>query len=223
MTTATATSTSAATGAITADQHPLVDASRRVSAAIASGSKSLDWALLWKRVKFWAWNILTKVCVTIVYLALISAGLRYVLPDIGMRLSRLPGLSFLDAYTATYRLDLAHVFAVVPLVSAWLLWHWNWEIYLRSEAFDRRFGRWDIDRVKRVVVTMGAIIIAGDACLFGAAFMLASWGGGSNFSAAAVFATFVYVTVLGFVTFVSMGLGQAIEDHQREHLPPSEN
>jgi hypothetical protein len=177
--------------------------------------KQFDWVLFGIHVKFWSWTILTKFCVTIVYLALISQGLRYVLPDIGMRLSKLPGLSFLQDFTATYRLDLAHVFSAVPLVSAWILWHWNLQLYLRPDAFAHRFRRWNLDRIKRVVVTMGTIVIVGDACLFGAAFMLASWGG-ANFSAAAVLATLVYITVLAFVTFVSLCLAEAIDAHKKE-------
>lgn len=174
-----------------------------------------NWALLWARVKLWSWNVATKSIVTVVYLALISQGLRHVLPDISMRLYRLPGLSFLEHYTATYHLDLAHVFAAIPLLSAWILWHLNLEMYLRPEVFEERFRRWDVDRIKRVVITMGAIIIAGDAALFCAAVTLVSWGE-AKLSAAAVLATGVYVTVLGFVTFVSQVLKDRLNALKQE-------
>jgi len=171
--------------------------------------------LFWPEIKFWGWAITTKTIVTVVYEALISQGLRYVLPDIGMRLYKLPGLAFLERYTATYRLDLAHVFALVPLLSAWILWHLNLEMYLRPEVFAERFRRWDLDRVKRVVVTMGAIIIAGDAGLFCAAVTLVRWGE-AKLSPAAVLATAVYVTVLGFVTWVSIWLKDGVDEAKKK-------
>lgn len=179
--------------------------------------KQFSFRLFRARLKHCTWNVVTKSLITIVYLALISQGLRYVLPDLGMKLSRLPGLAFLDNYQATYRLDLAHVFSVVPLISAWILWHFNLELYLWPDAFARRFPRWDLDRMKRVVMTMGAIIITGDAMLFMAAFTLSSWGQ-ARFSPAALLATIVYVTVLGFVTFVSVYLAESIENIKTEEL-----
>ena len=184
--------------------------STKVPAVAVPATKPFNWPLFWAKVRYWGWNATTKSLLTIVYLALISQGLRYVLPDIGMRLYKLPGLSFLQNYPATYRLDLAHIFSVVPLVSAWILWHMNLEMYLRPEAFASRFSLWQLDRMKRIIITMGAIIIVGDACLFCAAFTLSGWGS-AKFSAAAVLATAVYVTVLGFVTFISLYLSELID------------
>lgn len=171
--------------------------------------------LIWAYFLFWFWNVVTKLLVTIVYLPLISQGLRYVFPDIGLRLYKLPGLAFLRDYTATYRIDLASVFVIVPLISAWILWHLNLELYLRPNAFAHRFQRWNLDRMRRMILTMGVIIIAGDACLFAAAFTLASWGA-AKFSASAVLATLVYVTVLGFTTFVSLYLSESIDTLKKE-------
>lgn len=176
----------------------------------AANKKLVDWPLFWAYSKYWFWNIATKSALGIVYLALISQGLRYVLPDIGLRIYRLPGLAFLEYFEATYRIDLAHVFAVVPLISAWMLWHWNLEMYLRPEAFARHFRGWDIERMKRVILTMGIIIILGDAALFYASFALSGWGR-ATFSLPALIATSVYVTVLGFVTFVSLYLAESID------------
>jgi len=186
-----------------------------MSAAAAPAKKPFNWPLFWAKVRYWGWNIITKLLLTIVYLALISQGLRYVLPDIGLRLYKLPGLSFLQDYTATYRLDLAHLFSAAPLVSAWILWHLNLELYLRPEAFASRFSRWHLDRMKRLIITMGAVIIVGDAFLFCAAFTLSGWGT-AKFSAAAVLATAVYVTVLGFVTFISIYLSESIDTLKKQ-------
>lgn len=168
-----------------------------------------NWPLFRACVWYWGWNVVTKGLVTVVYLPLLSQGAQYVFPDIGLRLYKLPGFAFLQDYTATYRLTLAHVFVAVPLVSAWILWHLNLELYLRPDVFAYRFRRWNQDRMKRVIVTMGVIVITSDACLFCCAFMLASWGA-AKFSASAILATLFYCTVIGFVTFISLVLADSI-------------
>jgi len=184
--------------------------STKASAAAAPVKKPFNWPLFWAYIKFWVWNVTTKSLLTIVYLALISQGLRYILPDIGLRLYKLPGLAFLEGFRATYPLDLAHIFSAAPLVSAWILWHLLLEMYLRPDTFASRFSRWNVDRLKRLIITMGAIIIVGDACLFCAAFTLSGWGP-AQFSASAVLATAVYVTILGFSTLISILLSDSID------------
>jgi hypothetical protein len=173
--------------------------------------RDLFLALFWPRSVAVAFTVVTKGIVAIVYEALLSQGLRHILPDMGMRLYRIPGLAFLELYTATYRLDLAHLFAAVPLVCTFVAWKLLLEMYLRREVFAHRFRRWDLDRLKRVIVTMGTIIVTGDAALFCLAVSIASWGQ-ARLSAAAVLATAVYMTVLGFVTWVSLWLNDRVEE-----------
>ena len=167
--------------------------------------------LLLARVCFWLWALLTKTIITTVYLAVISQGLRLVLPELGMKLYKIPGFSFMQHYKMTHRLDLAYVFALVPLVSAWVLWHFNLLAYLAPERFAAHATArgWSAERMKSVVMTMGAIIITADSALFYCSFVLVSWGG-SKFSAGALLATVAYITILGFVTFVSMYLSENV-------------
>lgn len=179
--------------------------------------KPFNRPLFLARLKYWLWAVVTKSIITFVYLAVISQGLRYVLPELGMRLYKIPGFAFLQHYKMTYRLDLAYVFALVPLVGAWVLWHFNLQAFLAPERFaalaaDRQ---WNVERARRVVLTMGAIIIIADAACFYAAFVLTSWGG-SKFSAGALLATTAYVTILGFVTFVSMYLGETVNSLKKD-------
>lgn len=191
----------------------------RPSHAAASASKPFNWRRFWRLffavAKKVIWDATMLSIIVFVYLAVISQGFRYVLPDLGMRLYKMPGLAFLQDYTATYRLDLAHLFAAVPLISSCVLWHLLLEIYLWPTAFAERFQRWDLDRLKRAIVTMGVIVITGDACLFAAAFTLSGWGG-SKFSAVAVLATLVYVTLLAFVTFISLYLAESIDNLKKK-------
>ena len=176
-----------------------------------------NWPLFWARVTFWLWALMTKTIITVVYLAVISQGLRYVLPELGMKLYKIPGFSFMEEYKFSHRVDLAYVFAFVPLVAAWVLWHFNLKAFLSPERFasDVAKRHWNADRARRVVMTMGAIVITADAALFYSAFVLVSWGG-SKFSAAALLATVSYVTILGFVTFVSMYLSETIDSLKKD-------
>jgi hypothetical protein len=167
-----------------------------------------NWPWLWALSKFWVCTVFLDTLVSIVYLPIISRGLQYVFPDIGMRLYKVAGFGFLQHYTLTYRISLADVFTIVPLILVWLAWRLLLELYLWPEVFAHRFRRSDLDRIKSLVVTMGSIVIIGDACLFAAAFSLASWGGG-KFSIAAVIAAAFYTTVVGFSTFVSLHLADA--------------
>ena len=65
-----------------------------VAPAMPSQSgKPFDLAVFRARCLYWLWTVTTKSLLSVVYLALISQGLRYVLPDIGMRLWKLPGLA----------------------------------------------------------------------------------------------------------------------------------
>ena len=180
-------------------------------------ARPINWKLVLARLDFWAWVIFTKSLVTFVYLAIISQGLRYVLPEMGMKLYKVPGFAFLQNYKLTYRLDLAYVFSVVPLMSAWILWHFNLMAFLAPQRFERMAASlgWEVDRFQRAVQVMGAIIILADAALFYASFVLGSWGG-SKFSAGAILATVAYVAVLAFVTFVTQFLSQIVTNLKKK-------
>ncbi len=177
--------------------------------------QSLNWRLFWARVKYWTWSVITKSLLTIVYFAVISQGLRYMLPDLGMKLSKLPGFAFLANFRATYRLDLANLLTVIPLIAVWILWHLILEMFLAPECFEQRFSRWDIDRCKSLIIPMAVTVIVADTCLFFSAFSFASWGG-SQFSVAALLASATYVVLLVFVTFVSLYLSQNISELKKE-------
>ena len=96
-----------------------------------------------------------------------------------------------------------------------MLWHLSLELYLRPELFAERFRGWDVDTVKRTLITMAAIVLTGDALLFGTAFMFSGWGTAKS-PVAATIATLVYITLLGFATFVAIYLSDRIEQLKKE-------
>ncbi len=174
------------------------------------------WPVFWATAKSWTWSLVTKFPLSVAYFAFVSQGLRSILPDLGVKLSKLPGLVFLADYRLTYRLDIANLLTVIPLIAVWILWHLGLEIYLAPASFERRFSRWDIDRCKSLILTMGVIVIVADACLFYKSFISATWGSSQAISIAALLVTTTYVVLLAFVTFVSLYLRQQISDLTKE-------
>jgi hypothetical protein len=184
-----------------------------------SPTKGFNVALFVARLLFWAWTFITKILITLTYWFLMSQALKVFFPEMGTRLYSLPGFAFMKHYTALYRIDLSHVFSAVPLLASWALWHLSLEMYLRPELFAARFQRWDLETVKKTVIAMTAIILTGDAMLFATAFTLARWGGPKVSYISAALATLVYVSLLGFVTFVGLYLSDAVENHKKENRP----
>lgn len=172
--------------------------------------RGVHWELIWARALYWIWSIVMKLIVTIVYLGVGTTGAKRVFPDLGLKLYKLPGLAFMEDFTLTYRLDLSHLFVAIPIVAAWVFWQWMLEIHLCPDVFEHKFRRFHLENTKRIVTTLGVVIITADALLFGAAFAMARWGS-ARFSFTTVVAIVAYVCIVGVVSFVSMWLGQNVQ------------
>ncbi len=184
-----------------------------------------SWKLFFRRVVYGAYTIGVTATVIFVYQALMSRGLVKVFPDLGMKLSKVAGLSFLADFTATYRLSLAQIAAVIPLVLAYFSYELLLRLYLRPKHFEAIFSRWEsIERLKRVIVALGTTIIIGDSCLFAAALMLTGWSEWKN-PVASILATLIYQSILGFSTLVGMILSDhctaAIEERDAQRPAPA--
>src|SRR5438128_129475 len=58
--------------------------------------------MVWRHLKYWAWQVFTKGLLGVIYAAVIAEGLRQLVPTLGQKLYRLPGLGALRDYEATY-------------------------------------------------------------------------------------------------------------------------
>lgn len=174
--------------------------------------RSVSFALVMAILCYLAWTVFIKTTLALIYFALISQGFRHVLEDTGLRLSKLPGLDWLDEYESTYRLDIAHGCAVVLLVVSWMAWSLllRWNINEDLKKFFQKLGC-NLDLVRTIIFTFSVIIVFGDGCLFYASFVAIAAFGTSAFSPAAAIATVVYVTTLLFVNFLSFYLYQCIK------------
>ena len=177
--------------------------------------KPFSWRLVSAILCYAGWTVFIKTTLAIIYFALISQGFRHVLEDTGMRLSKLPGLDWLDDFEATYRLDVANGCAVVLLVVSWIAWSLllRWNISMDLQKFFLRFGC-NLDIIRTIIFTFSTIIIVGDGGLFYASFVAISAFGSSAFSPTAAVATVVYVSTLMFINFISFYLFQCIKDVQ---------
>ena len=161
------------------------------------------------RAKLLLWSLITKPCMGLVYVGLIGDGFRTIIPALGQKLWKLPGLASLYDFQETHRLDMAHVLAVFMLIAVWYLWERLLVLWLsRMENYD--CDGWDPVAHFQLVLALGVTVLGADAALFYAAMSRVGWRGGI-FSLTALIATVAYLAVVIFVTFVTVTLKHAIQ------------
>ena len=158
---------------------------------------------VWERIRvhtrFWGWTIGSKAILGVIYLAIISEGLRVLIPALGQKVYKLPFLSRLQDYEATCRLDMAPFFAFFLLVGVFVLWP---KIIVIWMSQDDPSG-WS--REEQLIVVIGTAILGADAVLFYYAMTQMTWGSNA-FSFPALVSTGAYVGVLVFVSWMSVKL-----------------
>ncbi len=162
-------------------------------------------------LKYYAWTVVTKIVLGIVYISIIREGLVSLIPALGQRVSKIPMLSFFDQYDNLFRLDLGFFFAIFLMIAVFYLWakiiYSTFYENLRTRPLDMKSLE---DRRETLVRGLAAMILIADGCLFYFAMTQSTWGG-SNFSFAALIATFAYLGVLIFVCLLSAELHHKIE------------
>lgn len=156
--------------------------------------------------KVWAWKVFTLPPMGVIYVAVISEGLRFLVPALGQKLWKLPipGFSLLRDYEWSHRLDLAYFLALFLLVAVCVLWELALALYLGFELpFERAVAK--PDNYRRLVVILAVAVLGGDACLFYCAMTQLAWSGNS-FSIPALLATVCYLAVIVFVSFLTVRL-----------------
>jgi hypothetical protein len=163
--------------------------------------------LMW--VKYVLWVFVTKGMLGTIYVTVISEGLRTIVPALGQRLFKQPGLSFLKDYKETHRLDLAPFMAVFILIAVFYLWERILKIWLSSD----RDLTWENETI--LLMGLGSTILGADAILFYTAMAMDGWSG-SMISISALLATVCYVAVIVFVSYVTVLLRSAIYSFGKE-------
>lgn len=171
----------------------------RVGMRAEAAKQEVTWEELPAYLRYWSWQFVTKFILGLIYLAVISEGLRALIPPLGQKIYKLPLLSFLKDYEATYRLDLAPFFALFLLVAVFVLWRRIIVVWLSYE------DAWLWSQEDRLVVGLGCLILGADSVLFYYAMTQMGWGN-SVFSFSAFVAAGAYVGVLVFVSYMSVKL-----------------
>jgi len=164
-------------------------------------------------LKYWLWQIVTKLLLGMIYVAVISEGLRFLVPALGQKLWKLPGLRMLKDYEDTYRLDLAPILSIFVLIAVWYLWDKILQVWLHSDRVFVAEG-FNPQAYRTLVLMLGCVILAADAVLFYTAMTHVGWRG-TVFSVSALLATAAYLAVLVFVSFVSINLRNDLKKENR--------
>lgn len=181
------------------------------AAAVDHKTEFLDTlATVWAYFKLVAWMLLSKIPLGVLYISVMADGLRFLIPALSQKLYKIPGLSWMRDYEATYRLDLAPLFSLFLLLAV----YWLWGKILRIWLFDPDDDDLGLPTanpaaVRLIVVSLGLVVLGADMLLFYISMTQASWGG-SAFSFSALLATAAYVSVLIFVSLISVTLHQSL-------------
>ena len=174
--------------------------------------KPFDWDLLEARAKKWAWIVVTKIPLMLVYFVFISQGIRYLAPETANKLYTLPMpfVAYLEDFESTYQLEVSHVAAELLLVFSFASWNFLLR-WVMTDDFKEQFRiwKWNAQWVERILLTCAVLIIVGDAGLFYESFTYSAFGR-SAFSAKAFIAMLVYAVLLVMVNFVSLYLSQRV-------------
>jgi hypothetical protein len=154
-------------------------------------------AIGWTHVRYWGWQLLTKIILGVVYFGIVSEGSRRLVPSLGQKLYKLAPLM----ERVNHRLDGAHCFALFILVGCWCSWTWLLQMWLGIKWYSREY--------KIIIIPLAIAFIIVDIVMF--YFAVAQWRwGGALFSYSAMLATAGYLAVLIFVTFVGIILKEEI-------------
>lgn len=186
----------------------------------------IDWQLAIARFKYYGWIIFTKLGLGVVYLSIVREGFRYVMPVLGMKISRVPGFGFLAWFSMTYRLDLAAPMALFVLLA--VFWLWDRSLGLWLHGHDTLFESDDpLFRMRREMFfySLSVVVLLTDSILFYVGLVQNNWGQ-SMISFTAFIATVLYSAVLVFVTLLTLDLRQKlniIERENHEKLPEADS
>ncbi|TWT51736.1 hypothetical protein KOR42_34230 [Thalassoglobus neptunius] len=174
-----------------------------------------EWRLMRARLAYWAWQVITKAVMGVIYLSIICEGIRMVLP-VNRRLSELPFLGWMDDYEGTYELDLATLMSMAMLVTVWMTWQHLLKLWVTEKVgFDRRLRQ--LNNTDSFMLMLGGFLLFAESFMFYIAVTEMSWSS-SSFSFTSLFATIAYVSVLVFTIFTSVNLCEKIELIEREPI-----
>ena len=148
-------------------------------------------------LKYVLWIIFTKFVMGVVYLAVISEGLRQLFPPVCQKLYKLPGFAILYRFPDLRRLDLAPFLAGFILLAVFFSWERILLVYLGGDKSSYR--------ETSLLVLIGTIILGADGFLFYTCVTQMSWSD-AEVSIPGVLMTTAYVALLVWISYVTVTL-----------------
>jgi hypothetical protein len=162
---------------------------------------SIQVVFAWLRL--WCFR-LVKLLTGVGYIAIITDGLRMVVPALGLKLYKLPLLGNLREYEGWHRLDLALPAGMLLFALSNSLWCALLERWLYHDPSIDANGAFKSNHQKCLTV-LGFVILFSDACLFYRAMTFVGWGG-QPLSLTALICTLTYMAVLVALCSTSVNL-----------------
>lgn len=146
--------------------------------------------LIFARVQFFAWRIVSTIGFAILYAFLLSEGLRLMFAASARKLHTIPFLSWMKGYEDLHRLDIATLMAAGFMFIIMFIWERLLDllIYGKRSAVEAD----QQDRESKLFLYVGIGFLVCDAVTFYASIVSLSWGG-SKFSFTALIATAMWV------------------------------
>lgn len=173
---------------------------------VGPAASSSQFAVIVALVKLVGFRLI-KLLVGFGYIAVITEGLRMVVPALGMKLYNMPFLGALKNYEGWHHLDLAPFAAVLLFCLSSAIWCALLEAWLYDDSTLRASGRCPV-RYQQCMVVVGGVILFADACLFYRAMTMVGWSGRA-LSLPSLICTLAYLAVLVAVCMASVNVKRA--------------
>lgn len=185
-------------------ENELADFSEMQESNHPNGDQA-NFRLMLAKTKYIFWRILVFLFMGPVYVIVIREGLAFLIPALGQRVSKVPGLSFFNNYESLYGLDLAFFLAIFICIGVWHFWDVVLERFLLQDHQQDEVEGWHNEKLNGFNHVLAFVLIFSDMGLFYLAVSQLSWGR-SGFSIAAFMATAAYVAILLFVSYINIAL-----------------
>ena len=162
-----------------------------------------SFSLFLAKTKYFVWRTLVICLLGPIYVLVIREGLAFLIPALGQRMSKIPGMSFLKYLELTYQLDLAFVMAIFICFGVWTCWDIVLARFLLSDHGQDQEPGWNVERRSQLLHGLAFVLIISDMGLFYLAVSQFGWGQ-SRISLAALIATVAYVAVLILVSYFNV-------------------
>jgi len=165
------------------------------------------------RSKYWGWQVASKIILGIIYLSVVSEGLRLAFPVLSLKIHKMP-VPVVAAWMAGdevfHRFDAAHIIAFLFLFGVFFTWVRILREWLSPHEVQ---DIWSVKQRRWLWATAGIIILGADCFAFYYGVCMLGWGDGF-LNIPALIGTVAYGTGLIICAFISLDLAMRVLYHK---------